>query len=86
MAESAAGALIGGFSVHFGTVSADASSLFGTGDIDSTGDGPGGTPTWYGNSGLYIDAQGQLTWYDSDLHSDDLSRTLTRATTVSATH
>ncbi|MEB3043838.1 autotransporter outer membrane beta-barrel domain-containing protein [Rhizobium mulingense] len=78
LAESKAGALIGGFSVHYGTASADVSSLFGTGDIDTTGYGLGGTLTWYGNSGLYIDAQGQLTWYDSDLHSDDLSRTLTK--------
>ncbi|MDF0699399.1 autotransporter outer membrane beta-barrel domain-containing protein [Rhizobium sp. MC63] len=78
LAESAAGALIGGFSVHYGTASADVSSLCGTGDIDATGYGLGGTMTWYGNSGLYLDAQGQLTWYDSDLHSDDLSRTLTK--------
>ncbi|MBB3350222.1 fibronectin-binding autotransporter adhesin [Rhizobium sp. BK049] len=78
LTESAAGALIGGFSVHYGTTSADVSSLFGTGDIDTTGYGLGGTLTWYGNSGLYVDAQGQLTWYDSDLHSDDLSRTLTK--------
>ncbi|PDS78947.1 autotransporter outer membrane beta-barrel domain-containing protein [Rhizobium sp. L43] len=78
LAESKAGALIGGFSVHYGTASADVSSLFGTGDIHTTGYGLGGTLTWYGNSGLYLDAQGQLTWYDSDLHSDDLSRTLTK--------
>ncbi|WP_368046085.1 autotransporter outer membrane beta-barrel domain-containing protein [Rhizobium sp. CBN3] len=78
LAESAAGALIGGFSVHYGTTSADVSSLFGTGDIDATGYGLGGTLTWYGNSGLYLDAQGQLTWYDSDLRSDDLSTTLTK--------
>ncbi|MBB3656882.1 fibronectin-binding autotransporter adhesin [Rhizobium sp. BK650] len=76
LAEGAAGTLIGGVSVQYGTVSADVSSLFGRGDIDTTGYGLGGTLTWYGNCGLYVDAQGQLTWYDSDLRSDTLNRTL----------
>ncbi|MBB3410069.1 fibronectin-binding autotransporter adhesin [Rhizobium sp. BK316] len=76
LTESAAGTLIGGVSLQYGTVSADISSLFGRGDIDTTGYGLGGTLTWYGNSGLYIDAQGQLIWYDSDLRSDTLNRTL----------
>ncbi|WP_292638027.1 autotransporter outer membrane beta-barrel domain-containing protein, partial [Mesorhizobium sp.] len=76
--EGEAGALIGGLSIHYGTASADVASLFGTGSIDATGYGLGGTLTWYGNSGLYVDAQGQLTWYDSDLRSDTLSRTLTK--------
>ncbi|NTE90284.1 autotransporter outer membrane beta-barrel domain-containing protein [Agrobacterium tumefaciens] len=78
LAESVAGTVIGGFSVHYGTASADVSSLFGRGDIDTTGYGVGSTLTWYGNGGLYIDAQAQLTWYDSDLHSNDLNRTLTK--------
>ncbi|EKJ95066.1 outer membrane autotransporter [Bradyrhizobium lupini HPC(L)] len=78
LAESPAGTLIGGFSVHYGTASASASSLFGTGDIDTTGYGVANTLTWYGTGGFYIDAQGQLTWYDSDLHSNDLNRTLTK--------
>ncbi|RWC66635.1 MAG: autotransporter outer membrane beta-barrel domain-containing protein [Mesorhizobium sp.] len=76
--EGEAGALIGGLGIHYGTASADVASLFGTGSIDATGYGLGGTLTWYGNSGLYVDAQGQLTWYDSDLRSDTLSRTLTK--------
>ncbi|MDX8504215.1 autotransporter outer membrane beta-barrel domain-containing protein [Mesorhizobium captivum] len=78
LVESEAGTLIGGPSVHYGTASADVSSIFGLGDIDTTGYGLGGTLTWYGNNGLYVDAQGQLTWYDSDLHSATLSRTLTK--------
>ncbi|MFB2567056.1 autotransporter outer membrane beta-barrel domain-containing protein [Rhizobium sp. IMFF44] len=78
LVENAAGTLIGGVSIHYGTASADISSIFGTGDINTTGYGLGGTLTWYGNSGLYVDAQGQLTWYDSDLKSATLSRTLTK--------
>ena len=76
LAENANGALIGGVSLHYGTASANISSIFGTGDIDTTGYGFGGTLTWYGNSGLYVDAQAQLTWFDSDLHSAALGRSL----------
>ena len=67
--ESEAGLLIGGVTVHYGTVSSDVSSIFGTGSIDATGYGFGGTLTWYGNSGFYVDAQAAATWYDTDLAS-----------------
>jgi fibronectin-binding autotransporter adhesin len=74
--ENEAGVLIGGVSVHYGTVSSRVSSIFGAGAIDATGYGFGGTLTWYGNSGLYVDAQAQATWYDSDLTSATLGRKL----------
>ncbi len=67
--ESAAGHVIGGITVHYGHGSADVSSLFGDGSIDTDGYGFGGTLTWYGANGLYIDGQAQLTWYDSDITS-----------------
>nr|WP_181377281.1 autotransporter outer membrane beta-barrel domain-containing protein [Ochrobactrum sp. LM19]AJW29930.1 outer membrane autotransporter barrel domain-containing protein [Ochrobactrum sp. LM19] len=70
--ESEAGKLIGGVTVHYGQVSTDVSSIFGDGTIDTSGYGFGGTLTWYGNNGFYLDAQGQVTWYDSDLYSDTL--------------
>lgn len=74
--EGAAGVLIGGVTAHFGTVSSSVSSLFGIGSIDSTGYGFGGTLTWYGENGFYTDAQAQLTWFDSDIHSATLGRML----------
>ncbi|CDN49072.1 autotransporter family protein [Neorhizobium galegae] len=74
--ESAAGSLIGGVSFHFDTASADVSSRFGKGNIDTTGYGFDGTLTWYGNSGFYVDSQAALTWYDSDLRSSTLNATL----------
>jgi len=64
------GRLIGGLTVHYGTVSGNIDSRYGNGDIDTTGFGLGATLTWYGDNGLYVDAQSQLTWYDSDLKSD----------------
>lgn len=74
--ESGAGALIGGVSFHFDTASADVSSRFGKGNIDTTGYGFDGTLTWYGNSGFYVDTQAALTWYDSNLKSSTLNATL----------
>jgi fibronectin-binding autotransporter adhesin len=74
--EGAAGLLIGGVTVHYETASSDISSIFGTGSIDATGYGFGGTLTWYGTSGFYVDAQSELTWYDSDLSSGTLGTAL----------
>ncbi|MCV9942060.1 MULTISPECIES: autotransporter outer membrane beta-barrel domain-containing protein [unclassified Rhizobium] len=74
--ESGAGMLIGGLSFHVDTASADVSSRFGKGDIDTTGYGFDGTLTWYGNSGFYIDTQAGVTWYSSDLKSSTLHTTL----------
>lgn len=64
-----AGDLVAGFSARYGTISADVSSAFGDGSITSTGFGLDGSMTWYGTSGLYLDAQANATWYDSDLSS-----------------
>ncbi|MHC2215503.1 outer membrane autotransporter protein [Rhizobium leguminosarum] len=74
--ESGTGALIGGVSFHVDTASADISSRFGNGDIDTTGYGFEGTLTWYGNSGFYVDTQAGVTWYSSDLKSSTLRTTL----------
>lgn len=74
--ESASGLLIGGVTVHYGTVSSDVSSIFGAGSIAATGYGLGGTLTWCGDSGFYVDAQAQATWFDSDIRSATLGREL----------
>jgi len=67
------GRLIGGFNVHYGTVSGNISSVYGDGDIHTNGYGVGTTLTWYGENGFYVDTQGQATWYDSNLKSDLLN-------------
>ncbi|RCS24840.1 autotransporter outer membrane beta-barrel domain-containing protein [Phyllobacterium salinisoli] len=74
--ETETGRLIGGASLHYGTIAADIASPHGHGKIDSTGYGIAGTLTWYGNDGLYIDGQAKLTWYDSDLYSDTANQSL----------
>lgn len=71
--ESAAGGrLFGGLTVHYGTASSDIASEFGGGTIDTTAGGIGGTLTWIATNGFYVDTQGVMTWFDSDLSSDML--------------
>ena len=48
--------------------------LFGKGSIDTDGYGFGGTLTWLGQNGFYVDGQTQLNWYDSDITSDTLGQ------------
>jgi fibronectin-binding autotransporter adhesin len=69
VSDSAAGQLIGGVAFQYGTVSADVSSVFGSGSIDTTGYGVSGSLTWYGAEGFYLDGQVQVVWYDSNLDS-----------------
>lgn len=64
-----AGNLIGGLSALYGTIAGDVTSIFGSGSINSSGYGLGGSLTWYGSAGFYLDAQANLTWYDSTLTS-----------------
>jgi fibronectin-binding autotransporter adhesin len=75
--DDARGKLVAGITAHYGDISSYVSSLFGSGKIQSTGYGVGGTLTWYGTGGAYIDAVAQATWFDSSLYSDTLSRSLT---------
>ncbi|GAB1582842.1 autotransporter-associated beta strand repeat-containing protein [Phyllobacterium phragmitis] len=74
--ETEKGRLIGGASLHYGTIAADIFSPHGEGKIDATGYGIAGTLTWYGNDGLYLDGQAKLTWYDSDLSSTTANQSL----------
>ena len=65
--------MIGGLNVRYGNISSDVNSASGTGSIDTDGYGVGGTLTWYGQNGVYVDGQAQVTWFDSDLRSDLVS-------------
>jgi fibronectin-binding autotransporter adhesin len=67
--ENDSGKLIGGITAHYGNASADVSSIFGNGEVDTDGYGVGATLTWYGQNGFYLDGQAQATWYESDLSS-----------------
>jgi fibronectin-binding autotransporter adhesin len=71
--ESDAGTLVAGPTVHYGTADADVSSRFGDGSLDVRGYGIGGTLTWYGNNGVYVDGQAATSWYDTDIRSSTLN-------------
>ena len=68
--QSDAGTLVGGLNAQLGTISAAISAASGNGGIEGTAIGLGGTLTWYGNQGFYLDAQGKLNWFDSTLSAD----------------
>lgn len=74
--QSQAGTLVAGPTFHYGTSNANVSSVFGQGAIDAIGYGVGGTLTWYGNNGSYVDARATVSWYDTDLRSSTLSTRL----------
>lgn len=71
------GKLIGGITVHYAHGKTETSSVYGDGEISTDGYGFGGTLTWYGENGFYLDGQGQATWYTSDLNSVLASTSLT---------
>ncbi|WP_420043093.1 autotransporter outer membrane beta-barrel domain-containing protein [Agrobacterium tumefaciens] len=69
LTETESGKLIGGFTVHYAHGKTDTRSVYGDGEISTDGYGLGGTLTWYGENGFYLDGQAQMTWYTSDLNS-----------------
>ncbi|TWG65513.1 autotransporter outer membrane beta-barrel domain-containing protein [Aminobacter sp. J44] len=74
--ESDKGRLIAGLSVHYGQVNGDIASASGLGEIDAQGYGVGGSLTWYGMNGFYVDAQAQVSWLNSDISSTTLGTVL----------
>lgn len=74
--QSEAGSLVAGVNAQFGTVSSDITSMYGAGSVNALGFGLGGTLTWYGTGGLYVDGQAQLIRYSADIVSDDTGTTL----------
>ena len=74
--EATSGALVAGVTAQYGKATSNVSSAFGEGRIKATGYGLGGTLTWYGAGGFYVDAQAQWNRYRSDIDSRTLAREL----------
>lgn len=74
--ETESGYLIGGFTTQYGKAIGNISSDHGDGKINTTGWSVGTTLTWYGDNGLYVDGQAQVSWYDSHLNSTTANKTL----------
>jgi fibronectin-binding autotransporter adhesin len=69
VAEMETGRLVIEGTVHMGTTQSEMTSTYGDGAIDVTSYGFGGTVTWYGRDGIYLDGQGQYTGFVTDLYS-----------------
>lgn len=69
LTESENGKLIGGLTAHYTHGKANIASIHGDGDIKTDGYGFGGALSWYGDNGFYVDGQGQLTWFRSELNT-----------------
>lgn len=76
MSESEGGRLVGGATLQYGRYQSNASSGFGQGRLKTSGYGIGGTLTWYGENGVYVDGQARWTHFDTDLRSTTLSQLL----------
>jgi len=74
--ETATGRLFGGLNLHYSNGRTKVSSVYGNGRINTDGYGVGASLTWYGDNGVYIDNQAQVTFYDSKLASTTAARTL----------
>jgi len=74
--ENARGRLIGSVWAGYGTATADIASFYGQGRVEVGGTGLGAALTWYDDAGYYLDGKGQFTWFDSDLNSATLRRSL----------
>jgi fibronectin-binding autotransporter adhesin len=67
--ENERGRLIVGLTGQYGLTTANIASAFGLGRIRVEGSGVGGTLTWFGDNGFYVDGQAQSMFYRSDLSS-----------------
>ena len=68
--ETENGKLIGGLTAHYDRKNADIYARDIDSDIAINGYGFGGTLTWYGENGFYLDNQAEVTWYNSDIGAD----------------
>lgn len=74
--ETEHGRLIGSAWFEYSNLKADLLSFFGNGRIDVDGYALGTSLTWFGDNGLYLDAQAQALWTKSDISSSTLNRNL----------
>lgn len=69
LAQSEDGLLIAGINAQYGHAAADLSSDSGDGDNATDSYGGGLSATWLGATGLYVDAQAMVHYFESDLSS-----------------
>ena len=77
--EGRAGQLIGGITGQYGDASSKISTSNEDGRTHTKGWGLGGTLTWQGNNGFYVDGQAQAMWYENTFRSSTASKKLAEA-------
>ena len=75
--EAQHGLLAAGLNFTYEQADANISADAGSGDINTTGYGPGLTLTWYGNNGFYVDGQARTLWFNSNIKSRTTGDALT---------
>ncbi|MFV8781397.1 autotransporter outer membrane beta-barrel domain-containing protein [Microbulbifer sp. SA54] len=66
------GRLILGLFGQYAYADTELDTFFSHGQFDTENYGVGGTATWYGHQGTYVDLQAQVNWFDTDLLSYEL--------------
>ncbi|WP_206243896.1 autotransporter outer membrane beta-barrel domain-containing protein [Novosphingobium terrae] len=65
-------ALVLGVVAGYGEATSNVGSIYGNGSIKTSAYSLGGTLSWFGPQGFYIDGRAQVNWYDSRLTSSVL--------------
>ncbi len=66
------GRLVLGLFGQYAYADTELDAFFSHGQFDTENFGVGGTATWYGHQGTYVDLQAQVNWFDTDLRSYEL--------------
>ncbi|GAA5629183.1 hypothetical protein Brsp05_04482 [Brucella sp. NBRC 12953] len=77
--DTESGRVFAGIAAQYGQAHSAIASQSGDGKIDTAAWSLRSTMTWSGNNGLYVDGQAQMSWFDSDLHSDTANEDLVKA-------
>lgn len=68
------GKLVAGGMLQYGRYQSNVNSVYGQGRIKTNAYSVGGSLTWYGDEGFYVDGQARWTRFDSDLRSTTLAK------------
>ena len=64
--------MVGALTAHYAEAESAVASPHGDGRVEGGAYGVGATLTWMGESGAYVDAQAQASWFETDLRSNIL--------------
>ncbi|MDR0217667.1 MAG: autotransporter outer membrane beta-barrel domain-containing protein [Enterobacteriaceae bacterium] len=74
--ESEQGSVVGGVFAQYSQIDADVDAKPGNGSIKGDSYTVGGTGTWFGNNGVYLDGLAQVTYFNNELDSKTANNSL----------